>query len=93
KDFRQFRGDFQAFDASGRLMNDTSALLDRSSTSEQTAADERIRILKVVIEALIKFIIEKLVVPIGKAVANAFINAGAGAAGGAIGASFPGGSI
>lgn len=93
KDFRQFRGEFQAFDASGRLMNDTSALLDRSSTSEQTAADERIRILKIVIEALIKFIIEKLVVPIGKAVANAFINAGAGAAGGAIGASFPGGSI
>lgn len=93
KDFRQFRGDFQAFDASGRLMNDTSALLDRSSTSEQTAADERIRILKIVIEALIKFIIEKLVVPIGKAIANSVINAGAGAAGGAIGASFPGGSI
>ncbi|WP_100523184.1 hypothetical protein [Mycobacteroides abscessus] len=93
KDFRQFRGDFEAFDASGRLMNDTSALLDRSSTSEQAAADERIRILKIVIEGLIKFIIEKLVVPIGKAIANAFINAGAGAAGGAIGASFPGGSI
>lgn len=93
KDFRQFRGDFQAFDATGRLMNDTSGLLDRSSTSEETAAAERIRILKIVIEALIKFIIEKLIVPIGKAIANSLINAGAGAAGGAIGASFPGGSI
>ena len=93
-DFRQFRGDaFQAFEASGRLMNDTSALLDRSSTSEQAAADERIRILKIVIEGIIKFIIEKLIVPIGKAVANSLIQAGAGAAGGAIGSSFPGGSI
>ena len=93
KDFRSFRGDFQAFDATGRLMNDTSGLLDRSGSSEETAAAERIRILKIVIEALIKFIIEKLIVPIGKAIANSLINAGAGAAGGAIGASFPGGSI
>lgn len=92
-DFRSFRGDFQAFDASGRMMNDTSALLDRSSTSEQAAADERIRILKIVIEALIKFIIEKLVVPIGKAVANSMINAGAGAVGGGMSGAFPGGSI
>jgi hypothetical protein len=93
KGFREFRGDFQAFDASGRLLNDTSGLIDRSSTSQDTAAAERIRILKIVIEALIKFIIEKLIVPIAKAVGNAFVQAGAGAAGGAIGASFPGGSI
>lgn len=93
-EFRQFRGEaWQAFTASGRLMNDTSALLDRSSTSEQAAADERVRILKIVIEEIIKFIIEKLIVPIGKAIANSLIQAGAGAASGAIGASFPGGSI
>ncbi|MGC7255707.1 hypothetical protein RBA19_21520, partial [Mycobacteroides abscessus subsp. massiliense] len=67
-EFRQFRGDFEAFDASGRLMNDTSALVDRSSTSEEEAAQERIRILKIVIEALIKYIIEKVIVPIAKAV-------------------------
>ncbi|QCG77093.1 tape measure protein [Mycobacterium phage Bananafish] len=89
-DFRQFRGDFKAFDATGRLMNDTSALVDRSSTSEQEAAQERIRILKIVIEALIKYIIEKVIVPIAKAVANAAIQAGASAAGAAINSQAPG---
>lgn len=89
-EFRQFRGEFQAFDASGRLMNDTSALLDRSSTSEQEAAQERIRILKIVIQALIKFIIEKVIVPIAKAVANAAIQAGASAAGAAVNTQAPG---
>jgi hypothetical protein len=92
-DFRDFRGDFQAFDAQGRLLNDTSGLTDRSSTSEETAAAERIRILKIVLEALIKYLIEKVIVPISKAIANSVIQAGAGAASGAIGASFPGGSI
>lgn len=87
---QQFRGDFQKFDATGRLTNDTSALLDRSSTSEQEAADERIRILKIVLEALVKFIIEKILIPIGKAVANAAIQAGASAAGAAINSQAPG---
>ncbi|MEU9805425.1 hypothetical protein [Mycobacterium sp. NPDC050853] len=89
-EFRQFRGEFQAFDASGRLMNDTSALIDRSSTSEEEAAQERIRILKIVIEALIKYIIEKVIVPIAKAVANAAISAGAGAAGAGLNSVAPG---
>lgn len=89
-EFRQFRGDFEAFDASGRLMNDTSALVDRSSTSEEEAAQERIRILKIVIEALIKYIIEKVIVPIAKAVANAAIQAGASAAGAAVNTQAPG---
>lgn len=89
-EFRQFRGDFEAFDASGRLMNDTSALVERSSTSEQEAAQERIRILKIVIEALIKYIIEKVIVPIAKAVANAAIQAGASAAGAAVNTQAPG---
>ncbi|MGV0738242.1 hypothetical protein ABQF35_14220 [Mycobacterium syngnathidarum] len=89
-EFRQFRGDFKGFDASGRLMNDTSALTDRSQSSEEIAAQERIRILKIVIQALIKYIIEKVIVPIGKAVANAAINAGASAAGAAINTQAPG---
>lgn len=95
-DFRAFRGDFQAFDASGRMMNDTSGLVDRTGSSAQAAADERIRVLKLVIEGLIKFIIEKLIVPIGKAVANTAIQAGAQAASGAIsgsGAIVPGGTV
>ncbi|UVT31457.1 tape measure protein [Mycobacterium phage Mask] len=89
-EFRQFRGDFQAFDASGRLMNDTSALMERSQSSEELAAQERIRILKIVIQALVKYIIEKVIVPIAKAVANAAINAGASAAGAAINTQAPG---
>lgn len=89
-EFRQFRGDFKGFDASGRLMNDTSALMDRSQSSEEIAVQERIRILKIVIEALIKYIIEKVIVPIGKAVANAAINAGASAAGAAVNTQAPG---
>ncbi|OMB79288.1 hypothetical protein [Mycolicibacterium conceptionense] len=89
-EFRQFRGDFQTFDASGRLLNDTSALVDRSQSSEEIAAQERIRILKIVIQALIKYIIEKVIVPIGKAVANAAISAGASAAGAAINTQAPG---
>ncbi|QWY84371.1 tape measure protein [Mycobacterium phage Knocker] len=90
-EFRGFRGDaFKAFDATGRLMNDTSALIDRSASSEETAAAERIRILKIVIQALIKYIIEKVIVPITKAVANAAIQAGASAAGAAVNTQAPG---
>ncbi|AKF14288.1 tail length tape measure protein [Mycobacterium phage Vincenzo] len=90
-DFRQFRGDaFQAFDAQGRLLNDTSGLIERTSSSEETAAEERIRILKIVIQALIKYIIEKVIVPITKAVANAAIQAGASAAGAAVNTQAPG---
>lgn len=93
QDFRSFRGEFQAFDAAGRLRNDTSALLDRTTSSAQTAADERIRILRLVLDALVKYIIEKVIVPIGKAVGNALLQAGAGALEGGLGAAFPGGSI
>lgn len=90
-EFRQFRGDsFKAFDAQGRLLNDTSALIDRSSSSEEVAAQERIRILKIVIQALVKYIIEKVIVPIAKAVANAAIQAGASAAGAATNTGAPG---
>lgn len=90
-EFRQFRGDaFQAFDAQGRLINDTSGLIDRTMSSEQTVADERVRILKLVIDAIIKYVIEKVIIPIGKAVANAAIQAGAGAAGAAINTQAPG---
>jgi hypothetical protein len=83
-EFRQFRGDFKAFDASGRLFNDTSALSERSSTSEETAAQERIRVLKIVIQELIQFIIEKVIVPIAKAVANSLLQAVSSAASTAI---------
>lgn len=92
-DFREFRGDFKAFDAYGRMMNDTSGLVDRTGSSEQAAADERIRILKLVLEGLFKFIVEKIVVPIAKAVGNSLLQAASGALQGGLGAAFPGGSI
>lgn len=83
-DFRQFRGDFKAFEASGRLMNDTSGLVDRSGSSEETVVAERVRIFKQVLEGLIKFIIQKIVIPITQAIASTLLNAGASAAGGAV---------
>lgn len=90
-DFRSFRGDaFKAFDAQGRLLNDTSGLIERSQSSEETAAAERIRILKIVIQAIIKYLIEKVIVPIIKAVANSAIQAGASAAGAAVNTQAPG---
>ncbi|URC18132.1 tape measure protein [Mycobacterium phage Zenteno07] len=90
-DFRGFRGDaFKAFDAQGRLLNDTSGLIERSQSSEETAAAERIRILKIVIQAIIKYLIEKVIVPIIKAVANSAIQAGASAAGAAVNTQAPG---
>ena len=93
KDFKDFRGDFKAFDASGRIKNDTSGLVDRTSTSEKAAADERLRILKLVIQGIIKFIIEKIVVPVGKALANAVISGLTQGATDALGTFFPGSDI
>lgn len=95
-EFRDFRGDFQAFDAAGRVLNDTSGLVDRTGTSEQAAVDERVRILKQVLEGLLQFLIEKIIVPISKAVANTAINIGSQMAAGAIGGAgniVPGGGV
>jgi len=92
-DFREYRGDFKAFDAAGRMMNDTSGLVDRTGSSEQAAADERIRILKMVLEGLFKFIVEKIIVPIAKAAGNALLQAASSAVSGAASGAFPGGGI
>ncbi|CAA0078262.1 Uncharacterised protein [Mycolicibacterium vanbaalenii] len=91
---RQFRGEFAPFDAMGRLMSDTSALVERTQSSEKTAVDERVRILKLVISETIKWIIKQFVIPITEAVANTAIQAGASAAGMALNTQAPGaGSI
>lgn len=93
KSMKDFRGDFKAFDASGRIKNDTSGLVDRTSSSEQQVANERIRILKLVLQGIIDFIIEKIIVPIGKALANAVISAVSQGVTGALGTFFPGSDI
>lgn len=91
--FRQFRGDtFKAFNSQGQMFNDTSGLAERSESSTQEVTDERVRILTQVLQALIKYIIDKVIVPIAEAVGQALINAGASAAGGALGP-FGGGAI
>jgi len=89
--FRQFRGDsFQAFDAQGRLMNDTSGLIDRSMTSTEEATSQRVQILTQVLEGVITYILDKVVIPMAEAVAQAAINAAASAGGGALNAIAPG---
>jgi hypothetical protein len=89
--FRQFRGDsFKAFDAQGRLLNDTSGLIDRSQTSTDEATQQRIQILTQVLEGVITYIINKVVIPLAEAVGQAAINAAASAGGGALNAIAPG---
>lgn len=87
---RGFRGDFASFDAAGRMASDTSAMSERTRSSEQEVADERIRVLKIVISELIKFVIQEIVIPITQAVGNAAIQAGASAASAAINSQAPG---
>jgi hypothetical protein len=82
--FRQFRGDFKAFEASGRLMNDTSGLVDRTGSSEQKAIDERVRIFKQVLSGLIKYIIQKIIIPITQAVLQTLLSSASSAIGGAV---------
>ncbi|URM86124.1 tape measure protein [Gordonia phage BiggityBass] len=62
-EIRQFRGDFEEFDATGRLAGDTSGLTARSESSEDLVVAERLRILKQVIMGLVKFVIDKIIVP------------------------------
>lgn len=91
KDFKGYRGDFTAADAMGRTYSDTSGLSDRTTSSTQEAADERLRILKLVLDGLVKYVIEQIIVPIGKAVGNSLLQMGSGALSAGLGAAFPGG--
>jgi hypothetical protein len=74
-------------------MNNNAGLSDRTSSSEQQVANERIRILKLVLQGIIDFLIEKIIVPISKAIAQGIISGLASGAGAALGAAFPGGDI
>lgn len=84
-DFRAFRGDaFKVFAAQGQLMEDTSALIDRSLSTAAMVAQEKSRILGEVIAGTLKFILDQIVIPIGQAVASAAVSALAQAAGTAV---------
>jgi hypothetical protein len=89
--FRQFRGDsFKAFDAQGRLLDDTSGLIDRSMTSSTEVTQQRVLILTQVLEGVITYLIDKVAIPLAEAVGQAAINAAASAGGGALNAIAPG---
>ncbi|QGH80035.1 tape measure protein [Gordonia phage NHagos] len=90
KDVRQFRGDFAAFDASGRLTSDTSGLIDRSASSDELVINEKLRILKQIIVGLVKFVVEKVIVPMVQALFSGLISAATSAIGGAIGTAIGG---
>lgn len=90
KDVRAFRGDFKAFDATGRLNSDTSGLIDRTDTSKEIVKNERIRILKEIIQATVKFLVEKLLKPMLNALFNGLANMGGTAIGNAIGGAIGG---
>lgn len=84
-EIRQFRGDLSTFDATGRLTSDTSGLLSRSESSEDLVVAERLRILKQVIIGLVKFVMEKIIVPMVNALIQGGIQAATTGIGAAIG--------
>ncbi|UOW93010.1 tape measure protein [Gordonia phage CaiB] len=90
KDVRQFRGDFAAFDATGRLTSDTSGLIDRSSSSDELVTNEKLRILKQIIVGLVKFVVEKVIVPMVQALFSGLISAATSGIGSAIGTAIGG---
>ncbi|UJE15679.1 tape measure protein [Gordonia phage Ligma] len=89
-EIRQFRGDMAEFDASGRLTGDTSGLTARSESSEDLVVSERLRILKQVIMGLVKFVIEKIIVPMLNALFQGLIQMATTGIGGAIGTALGG---
>jgi hypothetical protein len=85
--FEQFRGTFQEFTATGQLFANTAMLVDRSRTSMNEVAQQRLQILEQVISALIQYIINNVIIPIAEAIGQALVSAAGSAAGAAIGAS------
>ncbi|GAS98899.1 Gp28, partial [Mycolicibacterium canariasense] len=82
---REFRGDFQRFDASGRLASDSSGLIDRNQSSKDTVNKERVRILTQVIIGVVKYVIEKIIMPLINSAIQAAINFGTQAISSAVG--------
>ena len=82
---REFRGDFKAFDATGRLASDSSGLVDRNESSRDVVNKERVRILTQVIVGVIKYVIEKIIMPLINSAIQAAINFGTQAISSAVG--------
>lgn len=82
---REFRGDFKAFDATGRLASDSSGLVDRNESSKDVVNKERVRILTQVIVGVIKYVIEKIIMPLINSAIQAAINFGTQAISSAVG--------
>lgn len=90
QEIRGFRGDFHAFDATGRLAADSAGLTARTQTNREIAEQQRMRILKDVIIGALRFVIEDILIPLLKAAIQAAINFGTQAISGAVGAAVSG---
>lgn len=83
---RQFRGDFKSFNVSGQIAGDSSGLISRNQSSKDTVNKERVRILTEVIVGVIKYLIEKVIVPLVNTLIQSAISIGQQAIGMAISA-------
>lgn len=90
KEILSFReGSFNAFEASGELVSDTAALVQRNQSSMELQARESERIQKALIKAVLKYLIVNVLLPIITAILGAMITLATTAIGAAIGAAIP----
>ena len=82
-------GAFTGFEASGELISDTAAMVQRNQSSIELAAKEQERIQKALIKAVIKYLIVNVLLPIITAILGAMITLATTAIGAAIGSAIP----
>ncbi len=73
---RQFRGDFKSFNSAGLIAGDSSGLISRNQSSKDIVNKERVRILTEVIVGVVKYPIEKVIVPLVNTLVQSVINIG-----------------
>lgn len=85
KEIKAFRGTAEAaFDENGRLLSDTSSLLDRTATSAALANSEKDRFFSELIKGTLKFLVTSVLIPAIGAVLAGLITAATTAIGTAI---------
>lgn len=90
EEIRGFKGDLgQAFDASGRIVQDTAELMQRNESSRDIVIEEQNRINRELIKAVLRYLISAVLIPILTAILGAMITLVSTAIGAAIGASIP----
>lgn len=85
KDIRSFKGTAEAaYDANGRLISDTSALLERTESSMELVEDNNRKIMRDLIVGTLVTLIDKVLIPAVTAVLSGLITAATTAIGTAI---------